>query len=145
MLKETETDISSLIEECRRNNRKAQELLYRQHYAFAMAIAMRYSRDEHDAADIMSHAFVKLFKSIHTYDASKGSFHAWLKRIIINEGLDHIKARHKYITDKEIELVEEPSINNAVIERMNAQDIMTQIQKLPPATHAVFVLICVII
>jgi len=143
MQEETAVNISSLIEDCRRNNRKAQEMLYRQHYAFAMAIAMRYSSDEHDAADIMSHAFVKLFKSIHTYDAQKGSFHSWLKRIVINEALDHIKARHRFITAREMEIAEEPSIENAVIERMNAQDIMTQIQKLPPATHAVFVLYAV--
>lgn len=62
---------------------------------------------------------------------------------MVNEGLDHIKARHKFITDVEINLVEEQSISNAVIERLNSQDIMTHIQKLPPATHAVFVLYAV--
>ncbi len=143
MLQETEIDILSVIEGCKQNNRRSQQMLYRHFYAFAMSVALRYSRDEHDAADIMSLAFVKLFKSIHSYDASKGNFYSWLKRIVINEGLDHIKARHKFITDVEIELVEEPSISNAVIEKMNSQDVMTHIQKLPPATHAVFVLYAV--
>jgi hypothetical protein len=35
-----------------------------------MTIAMRYARDEMDAADIMSHAFIKVFKSIHSFDSS---------------------------------------------------------------------------
>ena len=69
-----EQDIDLLLEGCLANDRKAQEALYRQFYGFAMTIALRYSRDEHDAADIMSHAFVKIFKSIRSFDAAKGSF-----------------------------------------------------------------------
>ncbi|MFL9484917.1 RNA polymerase sigma factor [Chitinophagaceae bacterium LWZ2-11] len=137
-------DISlSIIEGCLNNNRKAQEQLYRQFYGFAMVIAMRYSRDEHDAADILSHAFVKVFKSIRSYDQTKGSFHAWLKRIVVNEGLDHIKARHKFISEIEIEALESVSIENEVVEKLSAGEVMNHIRKLPPATHAVFVLYAV--
>jgi RNA polymerase sigma factor (sigma-70 family) len=108
-------------------------------YPFAMAIALRYSRDTQDAADIVSHAFVKVFKSIHSYDAAKGVFEAWLKRIVTNEALDHIKQRSRFTT-AEIDTVEEPFINNAVIEATDAVAIMELIKQLPPATHAVFVL-----
>lgn len=104
-----------------------------------MAIAMRYAIDEHEAADIMSHAFVKMFRSISSFDATKGNFHGWLKRIVINESLDHIKQRSKF-SHQEIETAEEPSITNAVIEKTDAAAIMELIKQLPPATHAVFVL-----
>lgn len=136
-------DISLIIEGCKANNRKAQELLYRQHYEFAMTIAMRYSRDEMDAADILSLAFVKAFKHIHQYDAAKGSFHAWLKRIIVNEGLDHIKSRNRFDSPLELEVAEEVPINHTVVEQMSAGDILKLVQKLPPATHAVFVMYAV--
>ncbi|MNL59315.1 RNA polymerase sigma factor [compost metagenome] len=43
----------------------------------------------------------------------------------------------------EIETVAEPAIDNAALDRLNADEIMTMIQKLPPATHAVFVLYAV--
>ncbi|MBW8684964.1 RNA polymerase sigma factor [Chitinophaga rhizophila] len=134
-----EQDISLLIEGCLTNNRKAQEQLYRQFYGFAMSIAMRYSRSEADAADIMSHAFVKIFKSMHTYDPQKGSLHAWIKRIVANEGLDHVKSLGKF-SPVELEETYAPSIDNSVIARLEAEDIMTLIKKLPPATHAVFIL-----
>ncbi|RXK86896.1 RNA polymerase sigma factor [Filimonas effusa] len=133
--------IPELIEGCRANDRKAQELLYRQFYAFAMAIAMRYSRDEADAADIMSLAFVKLFKSIHSFNSEKGTLHAWIKKIVINEALDHIKARHRFISQEQLEAAaEEAQVDNNAIDKLNATEIMTMIQQLPPATHAVFVL-----
>ena len=134
-----------LLDGCLANNRKAQELLYRQYYSFAMIIAQRYSRDEADAADILSQAFVKVFRSIRSFDSSKGSFKSWLKRIVINEGLDHIKARKKFSDEIELELetVAAPNIDNAAIESLDAKELMTMIQQLPPATHAVFILYAV--
>ncbi|HEX2536534.1 MAG TPA: RNA polymerase sigma factor [Chitinophagaceae bacterium] len=138
-----EETIQELLEGCRANRRKAQEGLYRHFYGFAMTIALRYSRDEHDAADILSHAFVKVFKSIHTFDGEKGSLHAWIKRIVVNEGLTHIKSRGRFSENVEIETVPEPEIKNTVLEEMGAEEIMELIRKLPPATHAVFVLYAV--
>ncbi|SKB30124.1 RNA polymerase sigma factor [Daejeonella lutea] len=138
-----ESEIKLILEGCRANDRRAQEVLYRLLYKFAMSTAMRYSRDELDAGDILSHAFVRIFKHIHTFDENKGTIYSWVKRIIINESLDHIKARIKFADNLEIEAVAEPAINNAALDRLNASEIMTMIQKLPPATHAVFVLYAV--
>ena len=138
-----ETDIQELIDGCVGNKRQAQEALYRHFYGFAITIALRYSRDEMDAADIMSHAFVKVFKSMHTFDSAKGSLHGWIKRIVVNEGLTHIKSRGRFSENVEIETVEEPQINNTVLEEMGVEEIMNLIKKLPPATHAVFVLYAV--
>ncbi len=138
-----ENEIRLILEGCRKNDRRAQEVLYRMLYQFAMSTAMRYSRDEADAADILSHAFVRIFKHIHTFDESKGTIYAWVKRIVINEGLDHIRTRNRFMETFETDTVAEPAIDNAALDRLNAQEIMTMIQKLPPATHAVFVLYAV--
>ena len=134
-----EQDLTIIITDCLKGNRKAQEQLYRQLYGFAMSIAMRYSRDEQDAADIMSHAFVKMFRSLQSFDAGKGNFHGWVKKIIINEALDHIKQRSRF-SSQELAEAEEPQVANTVIEKMDADGLMLLIKQLPPATHAVFVL-----
>ena len=138
-----EVEIQELVEGCLANDRKAQKALYQYFYSFAMTIAMRYSRDEHDAADIMSHGFVKIFRSIKSFDRSKGNLHGWIKKIIINEGLDHIKSRTRFSENVEVEIIPEPPVSNAVIEKMDAEEIHNLIKKLPPATHAVFVLFSV--
>lgn len=137
---ETSYDIELLIRDCIANKRKAQEMLYREFYAFTMQVALRYSRDESDAADILSNAFVRIFKYIHQFDPQKGNLHGWIKRIVVNEGLDHIKSRERFSENVELETVEEPSIDNKVLDKMGADELMELIQKLPPATHAVFVL-----
>lgn len=135
-----EDNIQELLDGCVNNNRRAQEALYRHFYAFAMTVALRYSRDDHDAADILSHAFVKIFKSIRSFDASKGNLHGWIRKIVINEGLDHIRSRERFSSDVEVEDAAAPVVSNAAIENMGADEIMMIIQKLPPATHAVFVM-----
>jgi RNA polymerase sigma-70 factor (ECF subfamily) len=112
------------------------------HYSFAMSIAMRYASDTQDAADILSHAFVKMFRSIESFDDSKGNFHGWLKRIVINEALDHIKQRSRF-SNQELSVADEPLIQNETIARSDAAEIMEMIRQLPPATHAVFVMFAI--
>ena len=138
-----EQSTDQLLQGCLAGDRRSQKQLYQQFYEFAMSIAMRYSRDEMDAADILSHAFVKIFRSIKSFDSSKGSLHSWIKRILVNEGLDHIKSRNRFSENVEIETVSEPEIRNEVLEQMGADEIMKLVQKLPPATHAVFILYAV--
>jgi RNA polymerase sigma factor (sigma-70 family) len=104
-----------------------------------MAIAMRYSRDQSDAADIMSHAFVKVFRSLASFDSSKGNLHGWVKQIIIHEALDHIKQRSRF-SNEELAEAAEPVIDNKAIEKMDAEGLRLLMKQLPPATHAVFVL-----
>jgi len=134
-----EQDLTNIILDCRKGSRKAQEQLYRQLYGFAMTIALRYAIDEHEAADILGHAFVKMFRSIHSYDATKGNFHGWLKRIVINESLDHIRQRSQF-SNLEPDTADEPYVNNSIIETTDAAAILALIRQLPRATHAVFVL-----
>lgn len=138
-----EENIPEMLAGSLANKRKAQEMLFRSFYGFAMNVALRYSRDEMDAADIVSHAFVKIFKSLHSFDSSKGSLHAWIKKIVVNEGLDHFKSRTRYSESLELETVPEPEINNSVLEQMGADEIMEMVKKLPPATHAVFIMYAV--
>jgi RNA polymerase sigma factor (sigma-70 family) len=113
--------------------------LYRQLYGFAMSVALPFSRDQLDAKDILSHSFIKVFRSIKSYDSLKGTFHGWLKKIITNEALDHIKQRGRF-SNVELEKADEPHIESAVVQRMDENVVMQMVQELPPATRAVFVL-----
>ena len=139
-MNEQPIDIPLLIEGCKRNERKAQEALYRHLYPFAAAISLRYVKSNDDMADVVSLAFIKLFKALPAFDTRRGSFHAWFKTIVINEALDHIKARSKYTGSHEMADAEEVSVDNTALDSMSIGEIMNMIQKLPPATHAVFVM-----
>ncbi|MES1249051.1 MAG: RNA polymerase sigma factor, partial [Chitinophaga rupis] len=57
----------------------------------------------------------------------------------INGSLDQIKQRSRPV-NLELDTVEEPSINNSIIEAMDAAAILELVRQLPRATHAVFVM-----
>ena len=139
-MKAQEIDIPFIIERCKKNERKAQEALYRHFYPFAAAIALRYVKSNDDMADVVSMAFIKMFKALSAFDTKRGSFHAWFKTIIIHEALDHIKDGLKYTDNQEVTNAEEISVENIALDKISKGEIMNMIQKLPPATHAVFVL-----
>ena len=43
----------------------------------------------------------------------------------------------------DVETIEAPEVNNAALEQMGSEEIMNIIKRLPPATHAVFILYAV--
>lgn len=86
-----------LVLGCCRGERQAQFALY-QHYAKGMYnVCLRMLRNPHDAEDVMQVAFVDIFGKIETFkfDSSIG---AWIKRIVVNRCIDHLKKK-RLLTD----------------------------------------------
>jgi RNA polymerase sigma factor (sigma-70 family) len=81
-----------LIEECRKGNRKAQFRLYEQYSRAMFNLAHRILNNREDAEDILQEAFVECFRNLDTF-RFESTFGAWLKKIIINKCLNHIKKR----------------------------------------------------
>lgn len=55
-------------------------------------VASRFLRDPMEAEDAMQEAFIKAFSKINQF-TGEVTFGAWLKKIVINQCLDKIKAR----------------------------------------------------
>ena len=85
-------DVVSLLRSCYRREAAAQENLYRNYYPFARNIALGYADDEPGAEDIVQDAFIKLFGHLKA-DSFSGDFEKFFRRIIVNTGIDHYRAR----------------------------------------------------
>lgn len=83
---------SELVHQCKANDRKAQLTLYKQYCDGMKCVAMRFIDDGDDAEDVVQEAFIKAFQRISQFKAEV-SFGAWLKRIVVNQSLDFIKAK----------------------------------------------------
>ena len=79
-----------LIERCRDNDQLAQMDIYDAYCQAMFNVAYNFVRADDLAQDIMQEAFIKAFKKIDSY-TGEASFGAWLKRIVINQSLDHLK------------------------------------------------------
>ena|SRR5678815_2869352 len=79
-----------IIRGCRENDLHSQEQLYRQFYPEMIKICQRYAGDIDGAGIIFNNAMMRVFKSIKKYQHD-GKLGAWIKAIVINCALDHIK------------------------------------------------------
>lgn len=89
---------ADLVEQCKENNRHAQLKLYRQYCDAMYQVAMRFLKNADDAEDVLQEAFIKAFQKLDQF-SGEVTFGAWLKRIVINKCLDHIKSKkYEHIT-----------------------------------------------
>jgi RNA polymerase sigma-70 factor (ECF subfamily) len=129
----------NILESCKNNDRKAQELLYKQFYGSMISVCIRYTRNEEDAIEVLHNGFLKVFKHIATYDPSKASLYTWIKTIMVNSAIDFIRSQQKFKNN--ITLTETHDIagmDNEAIQRMGTTELLQLIKKLPQATQTVF-------
>lgn len=129
----------NLLEGCIKNDRKAQEMLYKQFYGAMINICTRYTKNEEDAIEVLHNGFLKVYKHIGSYDATKASLYTWIKTIMVNSAIDFIRSRQKFKNNIELkESHEIAGMDNEAIHRMGATELLKLIQKLPNATQTVF-------
>jgi len=127
-----------LITGCIGGDRRAQELLYKQFYGPMSTICLRYTRNQEDAIEVLHNGFLKVYKNIHTYDATKASLYTWIRTIVVNSAIDFIRQRGKFYNHIELEKAEEPAIDADAVQRMSSRELLKLVQQLTPATQGVF-------
>ncbi len=137
---ETKQDlfIQNLIEGCLKQDRIAQEKLYKYYYPKMMSMVRRYTNyhQYHLAEEILNNGFLKVFQRIDSY-SHKGSFEGWVRRIIYHSIFDYVRATTKY-REKVVFEEAEQSVSDIAIDKMQYDDIMQMIQGLPENTRIVF-------
>ena len=88
-----EPDVSGLIERCKRGDLDAFNELITLYRVKAYGLAYSFLKNHHDAEDVSQEAFIKVFKSLSSYDSS-GSFHSWLFTIVANLARNRIRWRN---------------------------------------------------
>lgn len=127
-----------IISGCRENDRESQQELYRSFYGYAMSICIRYTGNQADAVEVLNDGFMKVFANIEKFDSSK-PFKPWLRRILVNTCLDHIKknAKHSHLADIQEAHVQQ-STQAAPDHNLSYEEILTKVGQLSPAYRAVF-------
>jgi RNA polymerase sigma-70 factor (ECF subfamily) len=131
-------DIQILIRGCLKNNRKAQEEMYKRFYPAMMGICIRYTRNEHDAVEVLNDGFLKAFLHIDQYDVTKATFYTWLRRIMLNTAIDLGRRQEGYHQKGILSGEQEEGIENEAIQKLRGEDLLKMIRQLPAATRLVF-------
>ena len=137
MYKEPE-NLNEILDGCRKDDRKAQEKLYRSYYKAMMSLCLRYTKNEEDALEVINTGFLKIYKNIYRYTPAKAGLFTWMRTIIVNSCLDFIKAKQKTFHADEFNQVQEVEIQPEAISKIKSAELLGLIRELPPATQAVF-------
>lgn len=131
-----------IIQGCIDGDRRCQQKLYEHFYGKMMVVCMRYANDQDQALDMFQEAFIKVFKSLPKY-TKQGSFEGWIRRIMVNTSIDHIRKNKKFNQMVElddahgrIEIDEEEDAG--ILEHIDFEGMMQLVQNLSPAYKSVF-------
>lgn len=73
-----------LIETCLAGDEAARGRLYARHAGFVMAYLLRSGFARAEAEDVLQETFLRVFRSLDTFDESRGAFHSWLGAVARN-------------------------------------------------------------
>jgi RNA polymerase sigma factor (sigma-70 family) len=128
----------NLIKGCILNDRRIQELLYKQYCSSLMALCRSYAKNDEDAVEVLQDGFLKVFQQIDSYDAGKSSLYTWMRTIMIRTAIDFLRRQNRKTISVEWKEEHEPTIDSEVLQRMTAQHIQYLLQILPATTRTVF-------
>ena len=141
---ENKEHLKELISGCIKNDRRAQEELFKLFYGKMLGVCMRYSRDRDTAEEILQEGFIKIFDKLEAFDY-KGSFEGWMRRIVSNTAIDNIRKSKKnpLLTDNDEDFKlggSDPMVENEELQfvGLKAEIAIEAIQNLSPAYRAVF-------
>lgn len=99
-------------------------------------MALRYTKQYEEAEDVMIHAFYKIFDKIDSYNGD-GSFEGWMKRILVNEALMHIRKRNNLHLAVEVQDIDVAETTN-VVDQLQYADLILLLEQLPVGYRTIF-------
>lgn len=107
-----------------------------------LSVCRQYVKSGDQAEEVMLSGFLKVFTHLSSYGAH-GSFEGWIRRIMVNESISHLRR------EKKLRFKEESEIENSMdhVAYIKSELEVTEIQKLidalPTGYKTVFVLYAV--
>jgi len=117
-----------LIRRCLAGDAAAWEELVEQHHRRIYNICFRFAGSAADAQDLTQEVFVKMYRTLNTYNAERGAFITWVTAMTRNLLVDHFRrTKQERLTD---------SLDGAPSERDDAMPLSEQIRDVRPAPDA---------
>ena len=128
--------IEKLLHECKKNDTRAQEQLYKLLAPKLFSVCLKYSRSHEEAQDNFQESFLIIFEKLHQFK-SEGSFEGWAKRLVINYILQQYRKKGTFL-----EIISDniPDVDDVEIEDENVSMdyLLSIIQELPDRYRLVF-------
>lgn len=119
---------AALVRRCISGDASAWEDLVRQQNRRIYNICYRFTGSSSDSEDLTQEVFIRLYRTINSYEPDKGSFTTWLTTLTRNMLVDHFRrTRQERVTD---------SIDAAPVADENAPTLAERIEDEAPSPQA---------
>jgi RNA polymerase sigma factor (sigma-70 family) len=127
------TNLEYIVNRCKAGDHQAFETLYKTYYRVLFGMALRYTRNQAEAEDILQDAFIKIFQSISSYKSS-GSFEGWMRRVVQNTAINHYRSSLRFnlyveVSEKEDNLNDDSM--DILLDALEAKDIIALLNRMP--------------
>jgi len=127
--------LKKLINQCAKNDRKAQEEIYQIFAGKLFSVCLKYSKNKQEAQDNFQDGFITIFEKIGQFKFN-GSFEGWMKRVMINTVL--LKYRNKTVLNIVTEEIPDEVIVDIDDDEISLDFLLSLIQSLPDRYRMVF-------
>ena len=128
-----------LVKGCIKNDRTAQEALYKLFHADMLRVCLNYLPDKELAKEAFNNGFLKVFQSIQNFDEKKGDLGGWIRKIMIHTSIDVCRSELRFNNTQLLDNDDDDFFISAeALEKLYFGDILKNIQTLPYATQTVF-------
>ena len=111
--------VGLLVRRCVGGDAAAWEEIVQRYHRRIYNVCYRFAGDSDNAQDLTQEVFIKMYRTLNTYDSGKGAFMTWVTTITRNLLVDHFrKTKGDRITD---------SLDSAPSEREDAQPLSERI------------------
>ncbi len=126
-----------LIKGCQKGKREFQQALYDKYCDGMYVVALRYSKMQQEAEDILQEAFLKVFNNIKNF-RSDSSLAYWIKRIVVNTALNHQRSKLYLYPMVDVTDLTDRSIDEVAITNLSYDELLGLIQELPSGCQVIF-------
>jgi RNA polymerase sigma-70 factor (ECF subfamily) len=92
--------VNALVRRCVSGDAAAWQEIVQQYHRRIYNICYRFSGSADDASDLAQEVFIKMYRTLSTYDISRASFMTWVTTVTRNLLVDHFrKGKYDRITD----------------------------------------------
>jgi RNA polymerase sigma-70 factor (ECF subfamily) len=133
-LKNQNSEIAFLLQQCKEHNKKAQLAIYNQYYSAMFNVAFRIVNDKTLAEEVMQDGFLSAFTKLDSYSGTV-TFGAWLKKIVVNRSINELKKNSNYHTEslnENFELVDPNDEESLAVNSLKAEQVLKIMQGLKP-------------
>lgn len=129
-------DVEKLIQACKKQDPAAQKMLYSRYAPQLFGLVRRYIKKYDEAEDVLVEGMYKIFTRLKQFEG-KGSFEGWMKRIMVNEALMHLRKNKNFRMTVELSNVQIATKVN-VEDELAREDIIKCMNELPTGYRTVF-------